>query len=893
MRFDTPTHRITVFFLSALLWASLAAGTEVPRETLERLAEIRVEQARIDHLDHIGKITTGEHTRRTEALSKESGSLWEPFKNSPSPEAETTIEGLTRAKLALLMPQWEKERQALRKEREEREKQTAVALEEDARRAVEFQRQRMLLQGQLDSGAITQDSYAQKDRAALSGIADLRKKYETAGGMWPEKFDHRLELLTKALADNPGTALPQSQVREEARQGRGTPDFGQDVKLAAEIFVKEQENLFRFQRQLVPSDTYRETAVVYDRDLHRLRARYQAVSPKRGEEFQNAYANMAAPAIHALKVKYFPGKYAPVAPTKAATHTTTAHPAAAPSDTREPWRDYVFWGLLGLIGLGVVALIGHMTKQPEPEPKQEPQPPPLSDNYGSASYAALEMVPRSPDATARGVFLGKSSSPGYADRWPGGPGAPVVTTESRHTFIVAQTRTGKGTRVIVPTLLRYANSMFVIDPKGENTAVTARVRANILKQTVHILNPWQVEDQLFNSYGFQPASYNPLDAIDRNDPNAVSTARRLASAISPVIGRGDSLFWQQSSADILGAVFLWLADQEGLPRADDPTQKEIKTLARARQIVTRGRKSLSDQFFTKMAVSAAYDGALQEMIGDFIEMADETYTGIKGNLNTATQFISDPQIKRATNASSFSMDDLHQQPTTLYLVIPPKQVPLQRAWLRLVIAAATNSFQSAGMPKHRCMMLIDEFPALEKLQDLPTDIATMAGHGLDFTLIVQSIAQLKSIYKTDSDTILGNCAYKWYCNVTDLESAKYLSDSLGQATVRTTGTSSTSGSSSSVTGENSSSSSSSSQSTTYGEMGRKLLNPDEIMHLGKHVAIVMQPEGLPMYVFPVDYRHLTDAFAPFQQSYPALFWQPPISYDPNPFLNKSGNRRGA
>jgi type IV secretory pathway TraG/TraD family ATPase VirD4 len=385
------------------------------------------------------------------------------------------------------------------------------------------------------------------------------------------------------------------------------------------------------------------------------------------------------------------------------------------------------------------------------------------------------------------------------------------------------------------------------------------------------MNPWGVLKTVYAGYGLEPATYNPLDILDRDDPNAVATARRLANAICPAPERRDDPFWQQSAANILAAVFLWLADQ---PR-------ETKTLARARQIVTLDRKTFTDQYLVKMAVSTAYDGAIREFVGNLLTLGDNTYTGINATLTLATDFISDPRLKTATNVSTFSMDDLRDKATTLYLVIPPDQMDTQKTWLRLMIAAATHSFRrhAGGSDRRRCMMLIDEFPALGRLRDLPTDIATMAGYGLDYTLVIQGIDQLKAIYDKDSGAILSNCAYKWYCNVTDLDGAKHLSESLGEATIRTVGKSDSSGTSAGGATEG--------ESTTYGEKGRKLLTPDEIINLGRDVAIVFQPQGPPHYVRPIDYWDLARAFIYLVFTHQELFWVPPLEYDDNPYATTS------
>jgi type IV secretory pathway TraG/TraD family ATPase VirD4 len=89
------------------------------------------------------------------------------------------------------------------------------------------------------------------------------------------------------------------------------------------------------------------------------------------------------------------------------------------------------------------------------------------------------------------VFFGKSSTPGpdHLAPFANHNGGPICSMPENHTLIVAKTGTGKGTRVIIPTLLRYATgSALVIDPKGENAAITSRARQALL-QKIHIINP--------------------------------------------------------------------------------------------------------------------------------------------------------------------------------------------------------------------------------------------------------------------------------------------------------------------------------------------------------------------------------------------------------------------
>ena len=545
-----------------------------------------------------------------------------------------------------------------------------------------------------------------------------------------------------------------------------------------------------------------------------------------------------------------------------------------PAITRLDIMVYFGLGFLGLVIVGIMAafswvwsLFRPKAALPPPEPKKKP----ASDVYGTAHYAPLQVDILDQACLAQGLFLGKSSQPGQERAALDAPGAPVCVAPEHHTLIVARTRTGKGTRVIVPTLLRYSGAALVIDPKGENAAVTAAARQARLGQTIHILNPWNELGDTFAARGFARATYNPLDILDRDDPNVVAVAQALASAICPTPHDGKDRFWYGSAANILTAVFLWLTDQVG------KGEKESKTLARAREIISLSRREFTEKYLTKMAVSEAFSFAIREMTAPLIDLADETYSGVMANLSEASRFLSDPQIKAATATSSFTMEDLVAGKTTVYVVIPPDRIDTQKTWLRLVISAATHSVKRPKTVRRsgrRCLFLIDEFPALGRVEDLPRDIATISGFGVDFALIVQGLDQLKDHYGEARGTILGNCAYKWFCNISDLDSANYLSESLGKRTVETTGRSDSFTPGSTEKGS----------SITHSETGRSLLNPDEIINLGKDVAIVIQPNGHPHYLKPVDYWRLGEAFGSLRNTHPSLYWEPPLEYDDNPYL---------
>jgi type IV secretion system protein VirD4 len=514
----------------------------------------------------------------------------------------------------------------------------------------------------------------------------------------------------------------------------------------------------------------------------------------------------------------------------------------------------------------------------EHQPEPQPELPDLSGNYGTAQWAPQNTTIPTGMSDFGGVFFGKSSSPEVNN---GAltvlPGSPVCSTPKRHTLIVAQTQSGKATRIGVPTLLRNSRrSFFVIDPKGELAAVTARARSAV--SHVHIINPWNAHPETFASLGFAPDTYNPLDVLDRFDPNLISRVGQMAAAICPNDGEGKDRYWNQAPEDLLTAVLLWLVY--------DP--KETKTLGRAREIVTLPRRQLREKFLDNMMGVRDFGGAMREKVGQFIDLAPDTYSSVISSLSTFTSFLSDPQVKAAVSRSTFPMSDLtglgQDRPTTVYLVTPPEGVTTQTTWLRLMFSAAITAFKRKGADSpFRCMFLIDEFANLGFLREMKTEITLTAGYGVDLALIIQDLNQLEVEYGKTGRTIMANCAYKWFCNADDPDTLKYISEALGDKTVRTISTGETEG----ETKGGRYGHSQEGKSTTYGEMGRRLLQPSEVKNLGPDAAILFAPQSRPQFIRPVDYWRLPEAFAHMQNACPNLFWVPPLQYDANPLVPES------
>src|SRR2546426_8867895 len=100
---------------------------------------------------------------------------------------------------------------------------------------------------------------------------------------------------------------------------------------------------------------------------------------------------------------------------------------------------------------------------------------------------------------------------------------------------IAPTGAGKGTGCIIPALLRYPGPVIVIDPKGENAAITARRRRE-MGQRVVIIDPMGVT-------ALPSDPLNPMDVIDIQLASAVDEAAVLAQALCDTAHDDRNRYW--------------------------------------------------------------------------------------------------------------------------------------------------------------------------------------------------------------------------------------------------------------------------------------------------------------------------------------------------------------
>jgi type IV secretion system protein VirD4 len=127
------------------------------------------------------------------------------------------------------------------------------------------------------------------------------------------------------------------------------------------------------------------------------------------------------------------------------------------------------------------------------------------------------------------------------------------------------------------------------------------------------------------------------------------------------------------------------------------------------------------------------------------------------------------------------------------------------------------------------LFLLDEFAALGRLESIERAMGLMAGYGLQLWPILQDMSQLKDLYGARAGTFIANAGVQQVFGVNDFETAKWLSQMIGQ---ETTGYQTQSFKPGDV------------PSTSHNVTGRDLMTPDEIMQLPPELQL-LRVQGQP------------------------------------------------
>lgn len=375
--------------------------------------------------------------------------------------------------------------------------------------------------------------------------------------------------------------------------------------------------------------------------------------------------------------------------------------------------------------------------------------------YGSARWAEDKEIRSAGLLGPDGVVLGRYDRDYLRHDGP------------EHVLCFAPTRSGKGVGLVVPTLLTWPGSCIVHDIKGENWTLTAGFRA----RHGRVL--------LFDPTNAQSSAYNPLLEV-RQGEWEVRDVQNIADILVDPEGSLDKRnHWEKTSHSLLVGAILHVLYAE-----------KDKTLAGVANFLSDPRRPVEATLRAMMDTPHLGEAGVHPVIASSArELLNKSDNERSGVLSTAMSFLGlyrDPVVARVTARCGWRIADLvgGRKPVSLYLVVPPSDInrtkPLIRLLLNQIGRRLTEELTTSGK-RHRLLLMLDEFPALGRLDFFESALAFMAGYGIKGFLIAQSLNQIERAYG-QNNSILDNCHVRVSFAANDERTAKRVSDALGTAT---------------------------------------------------------------------------------------------------------------
>lgn len=375
--------------------------------------------------------------------------------------------------------------------------------------------------------------------------------------------------------------------------------------------------------------------------------------------------------------------------------------------------------------------------------------------YGSARWAEPEEIRAAGLLGPDGVVLGRLDRDYLRHDGP------------EHVLCFAPTRSGKGVGLVVPTLLTWPGSTIIHDIKGENWGLTAGFRSH------------HGRTMLFDPTNPASSAYNPLLEVRRGDKE-VRDVQNIADILVDPEGALDKRnHWEKTSHSLLVGAILHVLYAE----AD-------KTLAGVANFLSDPKRPVEATLRAMMNTSHLGEAGVHPVIASSArELLNKSDNERSGVLSTAMSFLGlyrDPVVAKVTARCDWRIADLvtGERPVSLYLVVPPSDInrtkPLIRLLLNQVGRRLTEDLNTSAN-RHRLLLMLDEFPALGRLEFFESALAFMAGYGIKSFLIAQSLNQIEKAYGANN-SVLDNCHVRVAFATNDERTAKRVSDALGTAT---------------------------------------------------------------------------------------------------------------
>ena len=413
-------------------------------------------------------------------------------------------------------------------------------------------------------------------------------------------------------------------------------------------------------------------------------------------------------------------------------------------------------------------------------------------------------------------------------------------TGQQFVLLAAPARSGKGVAIVIPNLLSFPDSVVALDVKQENYAITAGFR-RAHGHDVYLFNPFAEDGRTHR--------YNPLSAIS-DGLFRVGEILSVGYALYPLGGHDD--FWKDQARNLFLGIVLLLCEWRDARRAGKGPLIPDYPVTMGEVLRQSSGNGMPVKAYLQRALVQHRNlltGSCVDALNRFLSNDDKVLASILATFNAPLTIWANPIVDAATSANDFDLRDVRKRRMSVYIGITPDHLSEAALLVNLVFSQLVN-LNTKQLPeadptlKFQCLVLLDEMTAIGKIHIIARAVAYMAGYNLRLLSIVQSIAQLESVYgRADARTFITNHAMQILYAPREQKDANDYSEMLGTLTDQ----------SRSVSRSNVIFGARGGSSESISEQRRPLLLPQELKELGRDKEIIVLENTKPILADKICY----------------------------------------
>lgn len=437
---------------------------------------------------------------------------------------------------------------------------------------------------------------------------------------------------------------------------------------------------------------------------------------------------------------------------------------------------------------------------------------------------------------AKGVFIGRAGGQFWNLLWPHTNSRSGSFSLFRKTilggrklwvggddvggFVIGPPRSGKGAALIIPNALMWPHSMVILDLRGETYEATAGHRAKFSRVV-----------------RFSPADrdgntefYNPLQFISLDNAQRDIDLRNMAAALFPSPPGSSDPYWVNDARLLFIGITSYVLETDNITDDDRTLDTVLKIL--------NGEEEPMADFLRKVRDGEAGDVSRFTLstLAPYAEMSEKQFSGVHSGVRTGMAPFLNERIRKATAKSSFDIRKLKQEKISLYLDVRLEQIGSLGPLFNVLLTQMMN-FMSEAIPQpgeHQCLVLLDEFQNLGKLENITQMATLLGGNGVPIWFFVQSLKSVDTVYKEEGrKTLINSARVQIFFGAQDADDLRYVSEQLGEKTEIQKDVTRT---------RNSLFDTIASRSVHEKQSRRPLMRPDEIRTMDKSKVIIL-PRG--------------------------------------------------